>query len=211
MLCGVDTPHVDQIDVQTDRHPGIEVFDLAEGTHTLRGELGFGLFLILTGVAIGYGSAWAALTDPTVTWSGRGFCALLGLFAAMVVAWGISICRRTRLEQGRLEITADELLLVFPTLFGETLRLNRDDVLHVAVDDTRRKRFPIVDDPDWSTDQLDRHVIGHLWTKTLGGALPLVSHRTKVPDCAIVFAGSRVLPKRSVRAQRSRKWACRRP
>ncbi|MGZ4258722.1 MAG: hypothetical protein ACXVR0_00195 [Solirubrobacteraceae bacterium] len=46
----------------------------------------------------------------------------------------------------------------------------------------------------WATEEFDQHVVGHLWTKGTGGILALVAAQARVPDVAILFAGSRTLP-----------------
>lgn len=85
-------------------------------------------------------------------------------------------------------------MIAYPTILSEPLRLRQAAVLAIAVDEGLHERFAIVDDPDWVTDAPERRVIGHLWTTSTGGKLPLLSLKRRVPDCAIVFAGSPALP-----------------
>ncbi len=46
-------------------------------------------------------------------------------------------------------MTPEELVIAYPTILSEPLRLRQAAVLAIAVDEGLHERFAIVDDPDW--------------------------------------------------------------
>jgi hypothetical protein len=168
----------------------IRAFDLSEGVVRRGGDFALAVLLFLA--AAGWFAAMVGIASSGYT-RGHPFAVVLAT-GSIPLAWaGLRLWRRARLSHASLQITADAITIVCPTLLREPLCLRSGDVRAVIVDDTPTERFAVVDDPDWSTGDGESHVVGHLWRASAGGALPLLSLAARVPSCAILFNGARTL------------------
>jgi hypothetical protein len=184
---------VDRILARSEDVDDLSVFDLSEGGAGRAGDIVLAAFMLFGALA------WLATmvfiaTMASTPARGRGVAVVLAVGAVPLAWMAMRVWRRARDRDASLQVMRDELVIRCPTILREALHLRRSDVLAVLVDDGAHERFPIVDDPDWVSHESARHIVGHLWTKSVGGMLPLLSIRARVPSCAILFDGARTLP-----------------
>ena len=171
----------------------ISVFDLSEGIRSTGSDRLVAVVLVLFELLLLATMAMEmemARTPP----NGRVVAFIVAIGSLPVLAFARRFWRRAASSKASLQVSHEEIMVVVPWMFTEPLRLAREDVAAVVVDDAPKKRFAVIGDADWATEELEQHVVGHLWTKGAGGVLALVAAQARVPDLAILFAGARTLP-----------------